>query len=182
MSEGIDWINRNLEEIYGKDVSLNLPRYRIVWSSSQREKRLGTFEDWTEGGIYIRTVTEVREVPKYPLYEEYWVLEHLMFNNANPELTEKYSYEPLWVFGANGKGERQPLWKAVEILVHTHQYVKRKKTQVDVDIEEEIRFQKEKAYFKTIIQNESPYIAGCLADGAAVTVPHNYEKREDATD
>jgi hypothetical protein len=176
MSIGVQEINRKLEDAYGRDVSLNLPTYRIVWSTSQFEKRLGTFEDYTEGGIYLRTVTEIREVHKYPLYPDFWVLEVLTGNNGNPELPAKFSYEPVWVFGSNGKGSRQPLWEPVEILVKAHKFIERKKlTQKDADEQEEIRFQKEKAKFKEMLQNESPWVPGLLHDGEAIVVPHNYK-------
>lgn len=180
MSEGITWINKKLIEEYGKDVSLNLPNYRIVFSTSQREKRYGTFNDYSESGyIYLRTVTETREVPKYNEYPDLWILETIQANLANPELHEKWSYEPLWVFGANNS-ERQPVWRAVELIVKSHKIIRKMHVVTKAEEVYELNEQllREKKIFKDMLQNESPYIAGAIHDGEAIVVPHNYVKQE----
>lgn len=169
MSEGVVIINQRLTDNYGKDVYLDKPRYRIVYSTSQIEKRYGTFEDETEGGIYLRTVTEVRECPKYPAYPDMWVLEYLQPNMVNPELKTNWSYEPLWIFGANGT-ERQPVWDMVNHAVHAHKFVEKVKLSPgDLAKQEEERFLKEKSKFREMLDDASPFLASQLKDGHAVS-------------
>lgn len=175
MSEGVKVINDKLIEYYGNDPIYSKPYYRIVWSTSQREKRKGTFKVETESGIYLRTETCVKDVEKYPFFEDMWVLEILMFNVSNPELVEKFSYEPLWIFGS-GNSERQPIWRAVKLLITAKLYLQTAQNRLTLtdfqDIEDK-RMIAETALFKQMLQNESPYIAGALHDGAAVTVGSN---------
>jgi hypothetical protein len=175
----VEEINKKLIEVYGKDISLSLPNYKIVWSTSELEKRLGTFTDVTESGIYLRTVTEVREVPKYWNNPDQWVLEAIQANIGNPELGTLYSYEPLWIFGAN-KSDPTPIWRAVDIICKCHKIIdKRKLSKSDIQGELDNQLIREKALFKEMLQDESPYIAGAIHDGAAVVVPSTYEKRSD---
>lgn len=95
-------VSQMLKDNYGIDVASGLPMWRIAWSDDQYEHRLGTYEDRTESGLFIREVTEVRLVPKYSQWVPHkYVLEHL---EAVPiqnmlELPEvKISYEPKYVF------------------------------------------------------------------------------------
>lgn len=50
------------------------PLFRVVFSDDQLESRKGTFDDFS-GNIFVRSVTEVREVKKYPWIKEKWILE-----------------------------------------------------------------------------------------------------------
>ena len=121
LPEPISWINKRLQDEYGSQ-DLSKPYWRIVWSEDQLEKRLGTFRDIVNG-IFIREVTEVREVPKYRQWiREKYVLERLIevpaFNLAEL-LEKKLSYEPVWVF-ENSKGEFQPpLFRIAKFIIET---------------------------------------------------------------
>lgn len=113
-----EWLNRQPKNLQG------LPYYRLVWSNHQLEKRKGTFCDFTEGGLFIREVTEVREVPKYPYLQDRWVLERWVPPHYayNPELINSHegSYEPFYVF-EDRNGNPLPLsLKAVVFLVDYH--------------------------------------------------------------
>ena len=102
LAEDIDYINKSLRDFFGNDIVTGLSMFRVVWSEEQFEKRRGTYDDYTPAGLYICTVTEVREVPKYNQWiKERYVLERLV---AIPEISQddlpvsRISYEPLWVF------------------------------------------------------------------------------------
>ena len=75
MSDSIYDINHRLIEKYGRDIATNEPRFRVVWTSTQLEKRYGEFEVFSEGGIFLREEKGVREEPKY--LPEYPDLVHL---------------------------------------------------------------------------------------------------------
>ena len=111
----IDRINVTLLDHYGR--LENLQTWRIVWSTDQREWRYGTYEDFTTNGVFIRKVTERREVPKYSQWApDKWVLERLVVvpvdpNPDHPEIDSVLSYEPLWVY------DERPDWVGTKFIV-----------------------------------------------------------------
>lgn len=111
LTEPIDSINKQLVDLFGVDTVTGLPMWRVVWSEDQLEKRFGTYDDFTREGIYLRTVTEVREVPKYRQWiQAKFVLERLTLIpiiNKEELPTQQLSYEPMYVF-ENFKGEPLP--------------------------------------------------------------------------
>lgn len=91
-----DQYNSLLIDKFGIDTVSGLPIWRISWAQDQYVKQLGIFEDYTEGGIYLRTVKEVREIPKYPHLPGLYILEMLQAIpevNLNDMPTGKISYE-----------------------------------------------------------------------------------------
>jgi hypothetical protein len=101
LAEPIELINDLLKSHYGVDTVSGDSIWRVVWSEDQYEKRFGTYDDITPSGVYIRTVTEFRLVPKYKQWiHEKFVLERLVLVQAQNEheLTTKVSYEPIYVF------------------------------------------------------------------------------------
>lgn len=111
LSETIETINKQLVDLFGVDTVSGDAIWRVVFSEEQFEKRLGTYADYTREGIYLRTVTEVRFVPKYSQWiRQKYVLERLTIIpdiNAEELPTSKVSYEPMYVF-ENFKGEPLP--------------------------------------------------------------------------
>jgi len=94
----------------------NRPNYRVIWSTGETEKRFGTFSDYY-GKIFLRTVSEVRTVLKYPNDQDRWILERIQSAVGNPELTEDFSYEPIYVF-KDKRGFHLPLnMRVIEFLV-----------------------------------------------------------------
>lgn len=177
MSEGVQWINRKLQETYGKALELDKPHFRIVFSTSQLETCYRETEVFSDGGIFLRQEKGISEGPKYPLWPDLWILERLYTTVGNPYLENvtKFSYEPIWVFGA-GNSEKQPIWRAVEMMVHGLLHKKKKfLTRDDYATLEMERMAKEKEKCLDIIKNDSPWIPSQLANGGAVVVPSNYE-------
>lgn len=182
-TEGIDVINARLKEQYGLDVALSLPNYRIVWSSDQYEWRNNDPDGFViydeTGSIYLRTEYGPKEVEKYPLHPDKWVLEALV-PKIGPNLsllvgTEKYSYETLWIFGA-GTSNPVPMWKGINFLVHAHKFKEnfkeRMKTDKDLLAEDMVKLAKEKEECLRFLQNENPLIPSLLKSGEAVVVPN----------
>lgn len=101
LTETIETLNKSLRDLYGIDTVTGDQMWRVSWSDSQLEKRYGTYEDWTASGIFIRRVTEVREVQKYQHVRAKYILEHLVVvpDVSMAELpVAKVSYECLHVF------------------------------------------------------------------------------------
>ena len=100
------------------------PNFRIVWSNDQREYRQGEFNDFIPGtNILLRRFKGIREVDKYPFKSNRWVLERLVYM-FNPEIvsSENGTYEPVFIFEDKGGFFLEPIWRAVELMVHTLLY------------------------------------------------------------
>lgn len=122
LTEPIESINKQLIDLFGIDTITGLAMWRVVWSNDQREKRYGTYDDFTPGGLYIRTVTEVREVQKYPWIRERFILERLCVVpevNANDLPTSKLSYEVMWVFENDRREYLPPRVDACKFVIDT---------------------------------------------------------------
>lgn len=117
-TESIDVINQRLVDYFGKFD--DKPKWRIVFSEDQYENRLGTYNDYTREGIFLREVTEVRLVPKYKQWiHKKWVLEKLVEvpEVCQDEILSRLSYEPIWVFEDKKGNPLPPIWIAIEYLI-----------------------------------------------------------------
>ena len=117
ISQGdIDLINIQLLDTFGQ--MYDISTWRIVWSEDQFEDHYGTFNDFTEGGIFIRQVTERRRIPKYRQWiHEKWILERIVVvpldNIDHPTIDTSLSYEVIYVFENN----LPPIWVAVRFII-----------------------------------------------------------------
>jgi hypothetical protein len=103
-------LNKWLLDTYGSTIE-GLPLFRLIWSTNVTEKRYSEFTDFY-GEIIIRTVTEVREVLKYPFAQDRWVIERICPVTREMKqagLTDElYTYSELYVF-QDKKGNFLPL-------------------------------------------------------------------------
>ena len=92
----IEHLNYQLTREYGKEeLAQNQPRFRIVFSDDEIEKRIMTH---TNEGFEL-LYPEVREVPKYRHYiQGRYILERLIPVVGETDLVTKVSYEPVHVF------------------------------------------------------------------------------------
>lgn len=95
--------------------------FRLVWSEEIFENRHGTFREFTESGLFIREVTEVRRVRKYGYIHNRWVFEMWAPGNLtrNPELPDADSgdYVPVYVFESRDGNYLPPNEKVVRFLI-----------------------------------------------------------------
>lgn len=123
LTEPIKEINRQLIEHFGIDTISRLPIWRVVFSEDQMEWRHGTYDDITPAGLYLRTVTETRYVPKYRQWiQKKFVLERLTVVpelNADELPSSRLSYEPLWVFEDKNGNYLPPKWEASKFIIDT---------------------------------------------------------------
>ena len=136
-----DEINRKLKDNYGVDL-LGNQKFRVVWSEDQTEKRLVT--SYREGEFIVNLdKPKAVIVPKYNYVSERFILEKLEYNN-NPELTEKFTYEPLFVFQDGNKNFLPLNWEAIRLIINAiENRVTVKKTDKQVWDEEQEDLQKE---------------------------------------
>lgn len=173
----LDEINKKLAELYG-NVNGH-PNFRVASTLTQTEKRFGEYVDYGPNNIYLRTVREVREVKKYPAFQnkEYWVLEKY-FPNTVPEIVKDttFLYEPLMVFYNPETREPLPLnWEAVNAVVHIYLFSEKQvKSPKDIAREEEEHFERESQKLLEILQDDVPLVATQLHVGEGIVVPRNY--------
>ena len=110
-----NWLIKQDKTLTGKSI------FRLVWSDIQLEKRFGTYNDFSDSGLFLRQVTEVRETLKYNYIKERWILEYFCspetsFNPEIPESTQG-TYEPLWVFEDKNRNYIEPSLKAVQFII-----------------------------------------------------------------
>lgn len=188
LAETIETINRQLVDSFGIDTITGLSMWRVVWSEDQFEFRHGTYDDFTPSGIFIRTVTEIRWVPKYRQWvKEKYVLERLVLI---PEINQgdlpatKMSYEPMYVFESNSGKYLPPRLDAAQFVINTvlaaqgkgnlarykdpaaglssEDYLAMKEKEID-DLQAEL------------FGNETD-TGDAIAHGEAIIVPSNYKK------
>lgn len=97
------------------------PLFRVVFSDDQLESRRGTFTD-THAGLFVRTVTEIREVKKYPWIKEKWILERWAPGELSYHkdlITVKDGvYICVYVFQDVNQDYLPPLLKVAEIVIN----------------------------------------------------------------
>jgi hypothetical protein len=109
-------INIKLKEVYGTTLDGH-PKFRVVWSDEEVEKRQGEFEVWY-GPLFVRKESGIKEFKKYSYISEKWILEFYTKSN-NPELLTSFSYEPLYTFQGPNE-EYLPLnWDVCSIVINS---------------------------------------------------------------
>lgn len=95
--------------------------FRLVWSENILENRHGTFREFTNSGIFVREVTEVRKVRKYNYIHNRWIFEMWAPGNLtrHPELpdAENGDYVPVYVFESRSGQYLPPNEKVVRFLI-----------------------------------------------------------------
>lgn len=172
-------INKRLTSKYGTDLT-GRSRFRLIWNDkSYTETRKGFFRDHDNNDIFIREVEEVRTLPKYGIWLNYYILESLNEFNATPDNVYQYNrYECLYVFKKkDGTAQLEMAWLPVQFLIESmlagRDLAKRTNTMKHHAEEYMKAGEKEKQLFFEILDNENPYIPGLLADkgGSAVVNP-----------
>ena len=176
LREPIEDINKKLLEEFGSELICgNKPKFRVVFSEDQYEKRLTSFTD--EG--FELLIPEVRLLPKYKQWvREKYILERLVPIIGETDLTEKISYEPAWVFQDKYGNYLPPFYEGCKFVIEsifaamgkagTHIKYKDKNETME---EKKIRIEKVE---QELFGNETD-VADALAYGSGVSVPSNYK-------
>lgn len=185
--ETVEEINKQLIDHFGIETDSSNPIWRVVWSDDQFEKRFGEYTDYTPGGLFIRTVKEVREVPKYRQWITHkYVLERLVIvpDENIPELPcVKKSYEPIYPF-EDGQGNPLPpkfiIAKFVIDTIYAAQYgTKNLKKYVDKEGTTEGMMEEKRkrvAEIEEYLFGEQSSLQGTTKTGESIIVPRNYER------
>lgn len=107
------YINTKLKREYGSDKLNGRQMFRVIWSDDEFENRRSIFRDYTESGLFLREVNEVRKCYKYP-YRHRYIIEKSNDIVLTNEILEHNGYEAIWVF--EEKLELSP--KAIFMFCH----------------------------------------------------------------
>lgn len=185
LTEPIDSINNQLIDLFGIDSITGIPIWRIVWSEDQYEKRLGTYDDFS-GSIFLRTVTEVRLVPKYNQWiVRKYVLERLVVipvMNESDLPNNKLSYEPLFVFEDVNGNYLPPQLMVCKFVIDSiyaaqyenHNLAKYKDPESNAENALELQKRKIDELTEAIFGDETE-ISDALARKEGIVVPPNYK-------
>ncbi len=188
LTEPIESINIQLKDQFGIDTITGLPIWRVVFSDDQLEKRYGTYDDFVPGTkIWLRQVTEVREVHKYKQWiHQKYILERMV---VVPDINEhelpdtKVSYEVIWVFEDRNGGYLPPRFDAAKFIIDTiyaaqysnHSIAKYK----DPESTQENALQAKKERIDGIVEElfgDESGLLGTTITGESIIVPNNYKK------
>jgi hypothetical protein len=184
--ENIKSLNNQLVSLFGIDTMTGRSIWRIVFSEDQFEKRLGTYDDFTESGIFIRTVTEVREVPKYRQWiQNKFVLERLVIVpeiNRDELPISKLSYEPMFVFEDKRGNALPPKMEVCKIVIDTVYAAKGKQSLAkykdpESNHENALELQKQRVdeIYEEVFGDETN-VSDHLTRQTGIVVPGNYTK------
>ncbi len=186
LTENIKSLNNQLINLFGIDTLTGIPIWRIVFSEDQFEKRLGTYEDYA-GAIYLRTVTEVRLVPKYRQWiQEKYVLERLVVVpevNSSDLPSSKISYEPIFVFETKDGDYLPPRIDAAKFVIDTiyaaqysnHNLAKYKDPESTQEESIELQRQRVDELVEAIF-GDSTDISEAIERKEGIFVPSNYKE------
>jgi hypothetical protein len=171
LRESIESINKKLLEEFGTEFGKS-PRFRVVWSEDQYEKRLTSFTD--EG--FELLAPEVRELPKYKQWiREKFILERLVPIVGDTDLVTKVSYEPAWVFQDKNGNYLPPFFDGCKLVVESLMEKMGHKGHAkykDPNVSKEERLEQIKKVEAELFGNESD-VTDALAYGTGVVVPGN---------
>ncbi len=113
LRESIESINKKLLEEFGTEFGSS-PRFRIVFSEDEYEKRL---TNCTDEGLELIT-PEVKLLPKYKQWiKEKYILERLIPIVGETDLLTKVSYEPCWVFQSSKGSYLPPFYDGCKLVI-----------------------------------------------------------------
>jgi len=172
-----DAINYLLELRYGKDQVRNKAKYRLAWSTTETERRFGTYHVYYMQHIFLREEKGELEVPKYPSFPDCWVLENFVYAPiAEIPETKQGHYEILYPFLSPKQEALQPLFRVCEIVIFCQKHPEDPAKLLNYLTDKDAKlFDNEVAYFKDVLDDENR--SWIWTDPhAVVTVPRNYER------
>lgn len=160
--------NQRLLDNYGLHTEQAKPKYRLVYSANEKEKRIL----YPEGSLPYSV-----EVPKYSqIKPPKYILEGLQHTAGSRELAVNFSYEPIWVFGKLGDPNGEPIeptWVAIEFILNTLYHRSHAPYVASEDGTLESRQKQADELFDTLFGNETS-VGDALAHKEGVIVPRNF--------
>lgn len=189
----VETLNQQLRDNFGIDTVKGLPIWRVSWAADQYEKRLAEYTDYTASGLFIRQVTEVREVPKYPWWKDIYILERLVLvpeQNIVELVGATISYECLWSFEDKFERPLPPNYEVCEYIiyqVYLAQYGPKHKNldkfkhldlQGSNEVEEiEKKAKRIESLMVEMFGDETPWRGDSVdATGSTILMPNNYNR------
>lgn len=188
LADEVKQINKMLIEHFGINTAGSEAIWRVVFSDDQYEHRYGTYDDISPAGLYLRTVTETRYVPKYRQWiQGKYILERLVgipIQQTGELPATKMSYEPMWTFEDRNGNPLPPKWEAIKLIIDTvyaAQYgTKNLKKYSDPEGEtsEEVMHNKSVRIDQIVEElfGEQSSLQGTTRTGESIIVPRSFER------
>jgi hypothetical protein len=103
----LESINKWIADNFGRELD-GRPKFMLVWTSDEYEKRWGDFVDRSPSGMVIREVTEVRTVLKWPWIANRWALVKLT----------PVGYEMFYPFEDADRNPLPVIYPALELILY----------------------------------------------------------------
>jgi len=162
--------NERLLEQFGRHLSTDLPRFRVVWAPDELEKRT---TELTDAGLYVEGFKQIREMPKYRWLGDQWVVERLHANYHKDVFEGNYVYECLVAFPEGLPLKWEPVEfacrKALSIIPNDDSV--QPKTQKEAEYIDNEKKEKEKAAFRNMM--DSTKLGSSLSDKNAQSYANN---------
>jgi len=152
-------INGRLALMYGSNVNVQKPNFRLIQVEDCLEKRAGEIH---YGKVFLKE--DVREIKKYPWLDDgWWMIERLVPNVLGDVIEGGYSYEPIYCF------KIFPIWRAVEFLIYNlfHPAKQHPKTEKQAWYEYKEDLEKKKIAARDMI--DTTPLETSLNDGSALS-------------
>lgn len=154
----VEAINKWLASNYGSFDGQ--PKFRLSFANDQMEKRLGTFVDYIPNtNVFLREVTEVREVKKYPElnFKDCYILEKLV-PNYHRNIPGKLSYEAIWSYDKRlpDGSIKHPTFEAIQFFMKASQDGPKKTAQFWIE-QAEKQDENTLSYYEDLFSNEEGF-------------------------
>lgn len=175
-------INKKLLRLHGRDVTHNLPKFRVVRSETQIEKRHGNYNVFY-GDIFIRNETGTRETIKYHYLKPCWILEKLCVINTIKDylvIKQAYTYEPLHTFLDKDDNPLPLVWRVVEFVIGNYLKAERRvqRTELDDLADEAKKQKKEEDRVKEILFGNDTNVSSALEYKEGIVVPSTFKSEK----
>lgn len=172
LRESIESINEKLLNEYGTEFG-NAPRFRVVFSEDQYEKR---WTDFTDEGFELLH-PEIRLLPKYKQWiREKYILERLVPIVGETDLITKTSYEPAWIFQDKHGNYLPPFFEGCKHIIESlYSAIDKARTFTkykDKNVSPEEKLTEIKKIENELFGNETD-VTDALHYGSGVVVPGN---------
>lgn len=174
ISPEVKFINSELRREFG--LFFSRPKFRIVWTGDQFEKRFGAYHKYSSAGdVLLSRDVGVKEVPKYPYVDPPWWMLERAVEFQDKSIKDGNYYEPLYLFRQfdekGNYGQFLPPRADMAILAAKMSLVKRPKRTYEMDKAEfeEKEAKGEKDIYEQICDQTS-YLAHQFHHGEAIVM------------
>lgn len=162
------YINKKLVDTYGSTLD-NRPKWQVVFAKDCLERRVCQY---SESGMLL-LYPEVREVPKYSVWQSFYILERAVPFKSLGEVVLGDGYECFYRFMDKDENPLPANWRYVNLLcrwAETGEFLSNKKSPNDLTREEEAENEAEWKMYKEMLSGNETDIGDSLYYHEAISM------------